>query len=71
MQQEPGTSAANKTSKTLTSAISDGMQSQYKTGHLTDITITAGDTTVQAHKCVLASQSAYFDRMFKASGNLL
>ena len=32
--------------------------------HFADVTFVVGDTKVKAHKCVLASRSVFFEKMF-------
>ena len=39
-----------------------------KEGKFCDITLTAGDITISAHKAVLASRSSYFNGMFSSFG---
>ena len=50
----------------LTTALCKGINSIHQDDVLYDITLKAEDTTVHAHKIVLAAQSSCFKAMFQA-----
>lgn len=51
----------------LDTTLCNGMRSLYHDAQLTDISVKAGSTEINAHKVVLAAHSPCFKAMFQAS----